>query len=65
MKGACRTYGGRGEEAWRMGPPWKPKGNIKIDIQEIWFDGVEYIDLGQDKDKWRATVNTVMNLLGP
>jgi hypothetical protein len=36
--------------------------NIKIDLREIGWDGVDWIDLAQDRDKWRALVNTVMNL---
>jgi hypothetical protein len=34
--------------------------NIKIDLREIGWDGVDYIDLAQDRDEWRALVNTVM-----
>jgi hypothetical protein len=36
--------------------------NIKIDRRGIGWDGMDWIDLAQDKDKWRALVNTVMNL---
>jgi hypothetical protein len=39
--------------------------NIKIDLIEIGWDGVDWIDLAQDRDQWRAHVNTVMNLLVP
>jgi hypothetical protein len=39
--------------------------NIKIDLREIIWDGVDWIDLAQDRDKWRALVNTVMNLRFP
>jgi hypothetical protein len=39
--------------------------NIKIDLREIGWDGVDWIDLAQDKDQWRALVNTVMNLRVP
>jgi hypothetical protein len=40
---------------------------IKMDLREIGWVGVEWIDLGQDRDRWRAVVNAVMNLgvLGP
>jgi hypothetical protein len=38
--------------------------NIKKDLREIGWDGTEWIDLAQDKDQWRAVVNTVMNLFG-
>jgi hypothetical protein len=36
--------------------------NIKIDLLEIGWDGVDWIGLAQDRDKWRALVNAVMNL---
>jgi hypothetical protein len=36
--------------------------NIKIDIREIGWDGVDCIDLAQDRDQWRALVNTVMDI---
>jgi hypothetical protein len=39
--------------------------NIKIDLRCIGWDGIDRIDLGQDRDQWRALVNTVMNLRVP
>jgi hypothetical protein len=39
--------------------------NIKIDLREIGWDGIDWIDVAQDRDKWRALVNTVMNLRVP
>jgi hypothetical protein len=39
--------------------------NIKIDLREIRWNGMYWIDLAQDRDKWRAVVNTVMNLRDP
>jgi hypothetical protein len=39
--------------------------NIKIDLREIGCDGMDWIDLAQDRNKWRAVVNTVMNLRVP
>jgi hypothetical protein len=39
--------------------------NIKIDLREIGWDGVDWIELAQDRDQWRALVNTVMNLRLP
>jgi ribosome biogenesis protein Tsr3 len=36
--------------------------NIKIDILEISWGGVDCIDLAQDRNRWRALVNSVMNL---
>jgi hypothetical protein len=39
--------------------------NIKMDIRETGWDGIHWIDLAQDRDQWRALVNTVMNLRVP
>jgi hypothetical protein len=39
--------------------------NIKIYLREIEWDGVDWIDLAQDRDQWRALMNTVMNLRVP
>jgi hypothetical protein len=39
--------------------------NIKVDLREIGWGGVDWIDLAQDRDQWRALVNTVMNLRVP
>jgi hypothetical protein len=39
--------------------------NIKMDLREIRWDGLDWIDLAQDRDQWRALVNTVMNLRVP
>jgi hypothetical protein len=36
--------------------------NIKIYLREIGWDVVDWIDLAQDRDQWRALVNTVMSL---
>jgi hypothetical protein len=36
--------------------------NIKMDLREIGWNGMDWIDLVQDRDQWRALVNTVMNL---
>jgi hypothetical protein len=37
-------------------------GHIKIDLREIGWDGVDWIDLAQDRDQWRALLNMVINL---
>jgi hypothetical protein len=34
--------------------------NIKMDLEEIRWDGVDWIDLAQDRDQWMTLVNTVM-----
>jgi hypothetical protein len=38
---------------------------MKMDLRGIGWDGVDWIDLAQDRDQWRALVNTVMNLTAP
>jgi hypothetical protein len=40
-------------------------GNIKVDLLEIDWGGVDWIGLAQDRDKWSALVNAVMNLQVP
>jgi hypothetical protein len=39
--------------------------NIKMNLREIGWDGMDCIDLVQDKDQWRALVNMIMNLRVP
>jgi hypothetical protein len=39
--------------------------NIKIHLREIGWDGVEWIDMAQDRDQWRDLVNTIMNFRVP
>jgi hypothetical protein len=39
--------------------------NIKMDLNEIGWDGMDWMDMAQDRDKWRAHVNTVMYLWVP
>jgi hypothetical protein len=39
--------------------------NIKMDLRETGWDGMVWIDLAQNRDQWRALVNTVMNLRVP
>jgi hypothetical protein len=39
--------------------------NIKMDLREIGWDGMDRIDLAQDRGQWSAIVNTVMNLRVP
>jgi hypothetical protein len=37
-------------------------GNIKMDLRETGWNGMDYSDVAQDRDQWRALVNTVMNI---
>jgi hypothetical protein len=39
--------------------------NIKMDIREVAWDGMDWIDLAYDRDQWRALVNTVINFRVP
>jgi hypothetical protein len=39
--------------------------NIKMDLREIGWDDMDWIDLAQNRDQWRALLNTVMNLRVP
>jgi hypothetical protein len=39
--------------------------NIKIDLQEVGWEGMDWIDLAQDRDRWQALENVAMNLRVP
>jgi hypothetical protein len=39
--------------------------NIKMDLREIGWDGMDWIDLAEDRDQWRALMKMVMNLRVP
>jgi hypothetical protein len=47
----------------RPRPRWVD--NIKMDLREIGWCGMDWIDLAQDRDHWRALVNMIMNLRVP
>jgi hypothetical protein len=46
-------------------PRQKWADNIRIDLGEVGWDNVDWIYLAQDRDKWRALVNSVMNFWVP
>jgi hypothetical protein len=43
-------------------PRLRWEDNIKMDLQEVGYGGVEWIELAQNRDRWWALVNAVMNL---
>jgi hypothetical protein len=62
-RNACRILVGKPEGKSSLGRPRRRwLNNIKIDLREIGWDGMDWIDLAQDRDQRRAFVNTVMNL---
>jgi hypothetical protein len=46
-------------------PRHRWEDNIKIDLQQVGYRVVDWIELAQDRDRWRALVNTVVNLQVP
>jgi hypothetical protein len=46
-------------------PICKWEDNIKMDLQEAGCGGLDWITLAQDRDRWRALVNAVMNVRVP
>jgi hypothetical protein len=46
-------------------PRRRPVDNIKMNLREMGWNGVDWIDMAQDRDQWRALVNTVLNLRVP
>jgi hypothetical protein len=66
VRGSCNILVGRPEGRRPLGRPrhrWEH--NIKIDLREIGFGDVDWIHLAKDRGRWRALLNTVMNLWVP
>jgi hypothetical protein len=65
-RNAYRILVGEPEGKRPLGRPrHKLVNNIKMDLREIEWDGMDWIDLAQERDQWRALVNTVINLWVP
>jgi hypothetical protein len=65
-RGAYRMLVGRPEGRRPLERPRRRwEYNIKMDLQEVGWEGVDWIDMAQDRDRWRAIVNAVMNLRVP
>jgi hypothetical protein len=65
-RGVYRFLMGKPEGQRPLGRPTRRwEDNIKMDVQKVGYEGVDWIELGQDRDRWRALVNTVMNLRVP
>jgi hypothetical protein len=65
-KGVCRVLVGKPEGKRPLGRPrhrWED--NIRMALQEVGCGGMDWIRLAQDRDRWRALVNAVMNLWVP
>jgi hypothetical protein len=64
--GAYRALVGKLEGRRPLGRPrriWED--NTKMDLRKVGWGGMDWIDLAQDRDRWRALVNAVMNLRVP
>jgi len=65
-RGVYRILVGKSEGKRPLGRPrlrWED--NIKVDVQVVGREGMDWIELAQDRDRWRALVNAVMNLRVP
>jgi hypothetical protein len=65
-RNAYRIFMGNPEGKRPLGRPRRRwEDNIKTDLREIGWNGMDWIDLAQDRDQWRALVNAIMKLRVP
>jgi hypothetical protein len=64
-RGIYRVMVGKPEGKRPMGRPRFRWEDIKMDLQEAGCGGMDWIELAQDRDRWQALVNAVMNLQVP
>jgi hypothetical protein len=65
-RNVCKLLVGKPEGKRPLGRPRRKwVDNTKMDLGETGWGGVDWIGLIQDRDKWRALVNAVMNILVP
>jgi hypothetical protein len=65
-RGTYRILVGRPERRRPLGRPRRRwEYNIKIDLQEVGWEDMDWIDMAQDRDRWRALVSAVMKLRVP
>jgi hypothetical protein len=76
MDRVCSTHGQKGNtyrvlvrKREERRPLGRPRGrwvdNITMDLREIGWGGMDWIDPAQDRNQWRALVNTIINLRVP